>query len=175
MSAAPFLMTTAIGAVNLVLPIYLSNVYHLSPLIIGLFFTASNVFTLFTQIPSGRLADRYDPKKILLICTGIIPIFFALWHFSHNWVVLLVSYSVALGLWSVTWPSNLTTLSTKIPRELQGAGFGINSTGLRLGFTVGPLIGSILYGELFPTAPFLFAALSTLLALPIINLLKSRD
>ncbi len=174
MSAAPFLMTTAIGAVNLVLPIYLSNVYHLSPLIIGLFFTASNVFTLFTQIPSGRLADRYDPKKILLICTGIIPIFFALWHFSHNWVVLLVSYSVALGLWSVTWPSNLTTLSTKIPRELQGAGFGINSTGLRLGFTVGPLIGSILYGEFFPTAPFLFAALSTLLALPIINLLKSR-
>jgi len=172
MSIAPFLMTTAIGAVNLVLPIYLSSAYHLSPLLIGLFFTASNVFTLFTQIPSGRLADRYDPKKILLICTLAIPPFFILWYFSDNWLIFLAAYSVALGLWSVTWPSNLTTLSTKIPPELQGAGFGINSTGLRLGFTVGPLIGSFLYEEMFPTAPFLFAALSTLLALPIISLLK---
>ncbi len=175
MSVAPFLMTTGIGAVNLVLPLYLSNKYQLSPFIIGLFFTASNVLTLLAQIPSGRLADSYDPKKILLICTAMIPGFYVVWHISDNWIILIAAYSLALGIWSATWPSNLTTLSTKIPRELQGAGFGINSTGLRLGFTVGPLIGSYLYSNMFPTAPFLFAAFSTILALPIISLLKKRE
>jgi len=175
MCVAPFLMTTAIGAVNLVVPLYLAEVYGLTPLTIGLFFTASNLVTLVTQIPSGRLADRYDPKRILLVCTAVIPVFYALWGFTDNWALLLVLYAVATGLWSVTWPSNLTTLSTMVPRELQGAGFGINATGLRLGFTVGPLIGGYLYGGVSPSSPFLFAALSTALALPIISLLKSKS
>jgi MFS family permease len=175
MCVAPFLMTTAIGAVNLVLPLYLAEVYGLTPFTIGLFFTASNLITLVTQIPSGRLADRYDPKKILLVCTAIIPVFYALWGFTDNWALLLVIYAVATGLWSVTWPSNLTTLSTMVPRELQGAGFGINATGLRLGFTVGPLIGGYLYGNFSSSSPFLFAALSTALALPIIFLLKGKS
>lgn len=174
MSVAPFMMTTAIGAINLIIPLYLKDVYHLSPLTIGLFFTAANVITLLTQIPSGRLADRYDPKKIILICTSIVPIFFALWHFTDNWILLLIFYSLGFGLWSVTWPSNLTTLSTKIPRELQGAGFGINSTGVRFGFTIGPIIGSYLYTNHFPTAPFLASAFIVLLSLPVISLLESR-
>jgi len=175
MCVAPFLMTTAIGAVNLVVPLYLTKVHGLTPFTIGLFFTASNLITLVTQIPSGRLADRYDPKRILLVCTAAIPVFYALWGFTDNWALLLVIYAVATGLWSVTWPSNLTTLSTMVPKELQGAGFGINATGLRLGFTVGPLIGGYLYGSFSSTSPFLFAALSTALALPIILLLKSRS
>jgi predicted MFS family arabinose efflux permease len=62
-----------------------------------------------------------------------------------------------------------------VPRELQGAGFGINATGLRLGFTVGPLIGGYLYGNFSSSSPFLFAALSTALALPIIFLLKGKS
>jgi len=175
MCVAPFLMTTAIGAVNLVVPLYLAKVYGLTPFTIGLFFTASNLITLVTQIPSGRLADRYDPKKILLVCTAVIPVFYALWGFTDNWALLLVIYAVATGLWSVTWPSNLTTLSTMVPRELQGAGFGINATGLRLGFTVGPLIGGYLYGNFSSTSPFMFAALSTALALPIVFLLKGKS
>jgi MFS family permease len=61
-----------------------------------------------------------------------------------------------------------------VPRELQGAGFGINATGLRLGFTVGPLIGGYLYG-FSSTSPFMFAAISTALALPIILLLKGKS
>ncbi len=174
MCVAPFLMTTAIGAVNLVVPLYLAEVYGLTPFTIGLFFTASNLVTLVTQIPSGRLADRYDPKRILLVCTAVIPVFYALWGFTDNWALLLGLYAVATGLWSVTWPSNLTTLSTMVPRELQGAGFGINATGLRLGFTVGPLIGGYLYGNFSSTSPFLFAALSTALALPVIYMLKDR-
>jgi len=175
MCVAPFLMTTAIGAVNLVVPLYLAEVYGLTPFTIGLFFTASNLITLVTQIPSGRLADRYDPKRILLVCTAVIPVFYALWGFTDNWALLLVIYAVATGLWSVTWPSNLTTLSTMVPRELQGAGFGINATGLRLGFTVGPLIGGYLYGNFSSTSPFMFAAISTAMALPIIYLLKNKN
>jgi len=175
MCVSPFLMTTALGAVNLVVPLYLAEVYGLTPLSIGLFFTASNLVTLLTQVPAGRLADRYDPKRILLACTAVMPVFFVLWGFTDNWVLLMALYALGTSLWSVTWPSNLTTLSTMVPKELQGAGFGINATGLRLGFTVGPLIGGYLYGSVSQTSPFLFAALSIALGLPIISLLKSKS
>lgn len=40
---------------------------------------------------------------------------------------------------------------------------------------MGPLIGGYLYGSISPTSPFLFAALSTALALPVIYILKDRN
>jgi len=39
-----------------------------------------------------------------------------------------------------------------------GAAFGVRMTGVRLGFTVGPIIGSYFYTNYAPTSPFLAAA-----------------
>ncbi len=152
------LMTTALGGVNLIIPLYLGSRYGLSPYQIGWFFTAQSILNLVTQIPSGRLADKYGRKKFVLACILLIPALYSSWHFVDNWIILLVLNSVLFGLWSMTWPGTLALLSDSVPPDMIGAAFGVRMTGVRLGFTIGPIIGSYFYTNYSQTSPFLAAA-----------------
>jgi MFS family permease len=167
-------MTTGQGGVNTVLPIFLKNQMGLSTSYIGLFFTGSSMLTLVTQVPSGWLADRYGRKKLIVACMAPIPLLYAVWPLIDDWVVLLVLNSVAFGLWSMTWPATLALLSDHVPPELRGSAFGVRMTGVRLGFTVGPLIAGYLYSAKGSRAPFLASAASYLLGISLALLLKEK-
>lgn len=168
------LMTTALGAINLIIPLYLDSFFSLSASQIGLFFTAQSFLNLITQIPSGRLADRFGKKKIVLTLIAPLPFMFAAWHFIGNWTWLLVINSLAFGLWSMTWPALLALLSDSVPDEAVGVAFGINTTGNRLGFTIGPLVASYFYINYSKTTPFLVAGTITLIAVLFAFKLKDR-
>jgi MFS family permease len=157
-------MTTGLGGVNMILPLYLEDVHGLSPTLIGIFFTAPSVVMMFTQVPAGTLAERFGKKRWVLSCIVLIPFLYLSWFLTENWVVMLIAYSLLFGLWSMTWPATLTLLSESVPEEILGAAFGVRMTGVRMGFTVGPLIGSYLYSTYYASSPFLGAAGFTLLA-----------
>jgi len=157
------LMTTALGGVNLIIPLYLASVYGLTPYRIGWFFTAQSILNLLTQIPSGRLADRYGRKKFIIICILFVPLLYTSWHFLDDWRVLLILNSILFGLWSMTWPGSLALLSESVPTQMIGAAFGVRMTSVRLGFTIGPIIASYFYSNYSSTSPFLAAAIITLL------------
>lgn len=167
-----FALTTGLGGVNMIIPLYLKEVFNLSPTTIGFFFTGSSFITLFTQMPSGYLADRYGRKRLIVACISTIPLFYALCVFIDNWVVLFVLFSLAFGLWSMTWPATLALLSDAVPSQLRGAAFGVRMTSVRLGFTVGPIVASYLYGNYFPASPFVAAAILFALGIPLALLLK---
>jgi MFS family permease len=158
------LMTTAMGGVNLIIPLYLESQFALNASQIALFFTAMNALSLVTQIPSGKVAERFGMKRTVLTFIVFMPFLYASWHFIADWRILLVLNSIAFGLWSMTWPATLTLLSNSVPSELLGAAFGVNITGNRLGFTLGPLIGSFFFINYFPTSPFLASGAICLLA-----------
>jgi MFS family permease len=158
------LMTTALGGINLIIPLYLESRFSLTASQIAMFFTAQNALNLVTQIPSGRLADRLGRKRTVLSLIALIPLLYGSWHFIADWRIMLVLNSVAFGLWSMTWPATLTLLSGSVPSRLVGAAFGVNTTGNRLGFTIGPLIASFFYVSYFATAPFLVSGVLCLSA-----------
>ena len=164
-------VSTAVGGINQIIPLYLDSRYNLSAQQIGLFFTLQSIITLITQIPSGALADRYGRKRILITLLIPISLLLASWHFIHNWWMLLILNSLAMGLWTMTWPSVLSLLSNTVPSQFVGAAFGINNTGNRLGQTIGPVIASYFYVNFVQTSPFLIAGgifiLATILALRI--------
>jgi MFS family permease len=153
------LMTTALGGVNLIIPLYLATTYGLTPYIIGWFFTAQSILNLITQIPSGRLADKYGRKKFVLACILFIPLLYTSWHFIDDWKTLLIINSILFGLWSMTWPGTLALLSESVPTQMIGASFGVRMTGVRLGFTLGPIVSSFFYSNYSNTSPFLVAAI----------------
>lgn len=161
------IISSALGCVNQIIPLYLDQVFELPASQIGLFFTVQSFFTLATQIPSGILADRFGRKKMLLLYLTFIPFLIGSWHLFSDWRVLLVVNSVAFGLWSMTWPSILALLSNSVPDELVGAAFGLNATGNRLGMTLGPIIGSFFYVNYFFTSPFLVSGFLFLIAIGI--------
>lgn len=152
------LMTTAISGVNLIVPLYLESKFALRASKIALFFTLQSFITLITQMPSGRIADLYGRKRTILSVIVFIPFLFASWHLIDNWRIMLVLNSLAFGLWSMTWPAILTLLSSSVPEKLVGPAFGVNTTGNRLGTTIGPIIASFFYVNYSKTSPFLVAA-----------------
>jgi predicted MFS family arabinose efflux permease len=158
------LLTTAMGGINLIIPLYLVSRFSLNAQQVALFFTAQNLLSLVTQIPSGKIAERFGMKRTVIALIAMIPFLYASWHFVGDWKVMLVINTIAFGLWSMTWPATLTLLSRSVPDELTGAAFGINITGNRLGFTLGPLIASYFYVNYSQTTPFLVSGAICLVA-----------
>ena len=153
------LMSTTLGGVNLIIPLYLESKFLLSASQIALFFTVQSFITLVTQMPSGSLSDRYGKKRTILSLIFTIPFLIASWHFVGDWRIMLVLNSIAFGLWTMTWPATLSLLSESVPERLVGPAFGVNNTGSRLGQTIGPIITSFFYVNFFDTAPFLVSGM----------------
>jgi MFS family permease len=167
-------VATSMAGINMILPIYLQDRFNLSYALIGAFFTGSNVLLIFTQIGGGYLADRHGHRKILLLCAALAPFAIGSWILFDNWVALFAVYSIAFGLWSLSWPPILAMLTELLPAELRGTGFGLNMTGSRLGFTLGPIVAGLLYVVPGSSTPFIAAALIYALAFPLTYLLKDR-
>jgi MFS family permease len=158
------LLLISLRGVNQIIPLYLDSRFTLSESQIGLFITAQSLIMLVTQMPSGNLADRYGIKRTLLTILVSTPFLLASWHFIDDWRIMLVLNSLAFGLWSMTWSAILTLLSNAVPSSLVGPAFGLNTTGDRLGQTIGPLIAGYFYVNYFPTSPFLVEGMICLIA-----------
>src|SRR3972149_5106879 len=139
----------------MIMPLFQEEKPQFDYSLIGLAVTGSNLLTLVTQVPSGYLADRYGRKRLTVACISLLPVVFGVWVLTENWPILLVLYTVANGLWSMTWPATPALLTDSVPPELIGTAFGIRMTGVRLGFTVGPMLAGSLYSSFGYSAPFL--------------------
>lgn len=168
-----FLVGMMEGMIGTVLPLFLKNQIMISESLIGLFFTASSILILILQIPSGRLADRYGRKKVLVLSLLPIPLLLGAWLFVDDWLVLLVLYAAASGLRSMTWPSSLALLADFIPSELMGSALGVRMMSMRLGSTVAPVLAVYLYSNVGYRSPFLASA--ALVALSIVIALAFKE
>ena len=168
-----FLIGMMEGMIGTVLPLFLKNQIMISESLIGLFFTASSILILVLQIPSGRLADRYGRKRVLVLSLLPIPLLLGAWLFVDDWLVLLVLYAAASGLRSMTWPSSLALLADFIPSELMGSALGVRMMSMRLGSTVAPVLAVYLYSDVGYRSPFLASA--ALVALSIVIALAFKE
>jgi len=112
---------------------------------------------------------------MILLCTALTPLVLVSWALSGDWAVLFAVYSLAFALWSLTWPPILAMLTDVLPRSLHGAGFGLNMTGSRLGFTIGPMLVGALYAAPASLVPFIASAVVYALALPFVYQLKGKE
>jgi predicted MFS family arabinose efflux permease len=168
------LVTTSMAGINMILPIYLQDRFQLSYSLIGAFFTGSNILLIFTQLGGGIIADRYSRRRIILLCTVLTPLVLGSWVLFGDWVALFAVYSIAFALWSLTWPPILAMLTDVLPRALHGAGFGLNMTGSRLGFTLGPILVGVIYFVPGSITPFVASAVVYAAAIPFSYLLRRK-
>ncbi len=168
-----FLAGMVEGMIGTVLPLFLKNQIMISESLIGLFFTASSLLILVIQIPSGRLADRYGRKRVIVLSLLPIPLLLGGWMFVDDWRLLLVLYAAVSGLRSMTWPSSLALLADYIPSELMGSALGVRMTSMRLGNTVAPILAGYLYSSVGYRSPFLASAV--LVALTIVVALAFKE
>jgi MFS family permease len=163
------------GTVSPITPIYLQTRFQASTAEVGLFISIGfGLTSILTQIPAGILADKYGRKRFIAICLILMPALFILWTTVNNFILLLLVQMAIYGLWSMTWPGQLSLFMEHVTQTRRGIATGLSQTGIMLGFTVGPTIGGYLwetYGNIFP---YYASALFLTFCIAIIPFIKEK-
>lgn len=109
------------------MPLALANLFHQSPLVIGLFIAPGAIFSAFATRFVGRWIDRYGNMRFLLIghlVMAAVMTLFALGLQASPWMILL-GYLCFSPAFSATIASLNNETSTILPRTSIGSGMGL--------------------------------------------------
>lgn len=166
---------TGRGILNPVIPLYLTDKFQVSKTQVGLFFSAGfGVAILLAQIPSGLLADRYGRKRFMTCCVSMIPVLSMLWPWLNDYLLLTILFMLITGLWSTTWPASTAYLMDLTPTLRRGITIAFRQAAVRLGFTIGPLVGGYLWEAYGPTSSFYASAISFAISFVLVLLLREQ-
>lgn len=110
-------------------------------LLSGLVFSITGVATLLVASQVGRLSDRIGSRLVLSVCLSGASVMYVLQGFATSaWQMVVMRF--VLGLFTGgLMPAANGLLARSVPREIQGRIFGLTSSAIFLGNTVGPLLG----------------------------------
>lgn len=126
---------------------YMKTALHLSPVVMGLIFSAFSWSYAIMQIPGGLLLDRFGAKRSYGIALGLWSVFTLLQSFANGFAFL---FGTRLGVGfaeAPTFPANNQIVTRWFPQKERAFAMG--------GFTAGEFVG------LAFLSPFLFWLIST--------------
>jgi MFS family permease len=132
------------GLFAYLLPVYMGNMLGLDPIQIGILYALLALASALTLLISGKLADRYDRRKIMVagwIAWLPAPLIFA---FARNFAEMIPGM-VMWGFW-LGQPASSAYIVTSSERSRLTSTFTIMSAGWSLGYTFSPAIGGFLAG-----------------------------
>ncbi|GCE28748.1 MFS transporter [Dictyobacter alpinus] len=157
------------------LPLLLLSLTN-SPAVAGLITAIGSLSLLLFCLPAGALVDRWNRKKVMLICDalstlGLVSLALALLlnHLTLVHVAIVAFFNESLGIFfslAATAAMPAVIAKKQIPQALS-----INETVTSTAGTVGPTLGPLLF-SLGRAVPYLADALST--ALSVMSLLFIR-
>jgi predicted MFS family arabinose efflux permease len=151
--------SSALGVLDLVVPLYLTKTFNLNKTSIGSFLSMGlGLSTLLSQIPSGILANKYGLGKVLTYCILPLPVIMILWLLIQNFIFLLILYMLIWGLWSMTWSITQSYLMDFTPTLKRGLIESFRQTSIRFGLTIGPIVGGYFWQFYSPATAFLATA-----------------
>src|SRR3954454_195330 len=143
---------------------------------LGLIGFLNTIPNLIWGLPAGALADRYDPRKLLLCFQGanmLVAIALAvLWATDVLTVPLMGALAVVGGsLGTLSFPAFQGMLASMVPPEDLESAVAVNSLSLQVARFVGPAIAGVLLATSGPTAVFVVNATSFLAVLVAVAML----
>lgn len=110
----------------------------------GLVFSMTGVSNLLVAPISGRLSDRFGSKRLLVAClAGASALYVAQGLATATWQMILLRFLLGLFTGGLM-PAVSSLIVRTAPRDIQGRIFGMTSSAIFLGNTVGPLVGGVL-------------------------------
>lgn len=149
-----FVQTFAVSSLIPILSLFAKVKLHLSGALYSSVLVSGGVFTVALLIPSGRLVDRFGPRRFLVpgflvagLALGLYPLRHTLVNTFLFVIVLGVSYAFILPAWN--W-----VLDHSIDPDKKGALWGVFMTVEGAGSVVGPYVGGVMWDRVSPLAPF---------------------
>ena len=176
----------AAGGVNVFIPQFITDVYGFDLTVFGVTVTAASVASFYysallvtagaTQLVTGRLVERFDHRKVLLVFLGTATVMLVLLATTVLSPLLLFLALLVLGgsMWGLN-PARDSLISEITPAEREGRTFGYLWTG---GMVIGS-ISPVLVGYIGDVAGLqqafaVLAAVTVVSAVPIALLLSGR-
>ncbi|WP_165777513.1 MFS transporter [Amycolatopsis antarctica] len=147
-----------------------------SPAAAGLVGTALVGAQLAVGLPAGVLADRWDRKRILLLCAGIRTIAYtsigvAVWQEALTFPHLLVAAAIEGAALAATFPAEEAALPQVVGNDQLQTALALNSARVSLGQLLGNTFGGLLFG-LSRVFPFLLNGVLTALSFVVLLFLR---
>ena len=153
----------------------LTQTFRFVPYQLGILSTASAVSMAASQIPMGKLVDKYG-RKIVLIISGVLLIITLLgWLIStslETFVILQILGGIAISAWH---PASWALLADSVPEEGRAEAMGRFTCFKDLISSPAPYVGGILYGLSGFRSPILASLILKVLTLIIILLFVQED
>jgi DHA1 family multidrug resistance protein-like MFS transporter len=164
-----------ITAVDPLMPLYLERRFNVTKTQVGIFYSAGfGMATLLSQIPAGFMAGKYGRKGVTLGCLSVVPVFYVLCALTGDYLTIMGYYMLINAFWSMTWPTSMAMLVDAVPASSRGVALGARQAFIRLGATIGPLVGGFLWDFVGLTVPFYASALFFALAVPVLLLVREK-
>jgi MFS family permease len=124
------------------LPIFMSVTYGSSSLIIGLVVATASLTTALASTQEGWLTSHFSEKMLIRMSFVLYAVYLMLIPLVPNVWLLLVPTMILGVAQSLNLPPAFSLLNEAAPDENRGAFISVNSTILRLGQTLGPVLMS---------------------------------
>lgn len=152
-----FLIYLGVSSVRSFLPIYVSELYLLDEVRVGLMITVGTALQLFITPFIGVLSDRYNVRNMLMVTLSCSGILFLLLRIAITPIhVTLLSIGLIISFSSQSL--SLITLSKLASREKLGITMGIYGSFEDLGLLLGPLVYGYVWETYSPQNIYLISA-----------------
>ena len=145
------------------MPLYLEEIGGMSLQQIGWLSSFFGIAMMITTIPAGWFSDKFSERAAIAL--GFFLEFVAMLLLINvntfiGYASVWALFGVGVGLLS---PAYQSLLSKVLPERIRGTGFGLIHASLGIFSLPAPAIGSILWKEINPQAPFYITAIFALL------------
>jgi MFS family permease len=185
----PFLAITLIlCALNVIQAIGIGIYGPITPLFTGERFSATyadvgilyaigfGLSSMVVQIPGGKIATRYDRKKIVIVTIILSAPFFGLFALSRSFVECIIVMFLSNVILNFSWPAYQDLMMALSPPSRRGLITGISNTSFWCGMMIGSTISGILWEKFGMPLPYYISAVMVLLsALPVLFLKETSS
>ena len=132
------------GPLIVYLPILMDQAFGVSPLVIGVVVASASLTTALASTQIGNLTSRFSEKTLVRASFVLYAAALALVAFVPYWWLLFVPTVIFGVAQSLNLPNVFSLLNEAAPDENRGAFLALNSTILRLGQTLGPVLMAVI-------------------------------
>jgi len=161
-------VATGTGIYSPITPLFLEKRFSTAYADVGILYAIGfGLSSMIVQVPGGKMATKYNRKKLVLVTTILSAPFFGLFALSRSFVECVILMFMSNVILNLSWPAYQDLTMALTPPSRRGLMNGLSGTSFLAGMMIGQAISGILWESFGMFLPYYLSAVMVLIsALP---------